>query len=131
MASQESFALFTVIKFMYLWLLKVTNCGAHWNMKLDQSFMSKFFKIYYKLKIYFFRNHGLLWLGDEQGSKDRAGILARHNAPHEFLTSQQINDRYKHLNYDSKWFAVLDHTGGTIFARKCLEALKVRINNVF
>jgi predicted DNA-binding protein (MmcQ/YjbR family) len=66
-----------------------------------------------------------LWLGNEQDSRERAAILAKYNAPHEFLNNRQINERYKHLNYDSKWFAVLDHTGGTIFARKCLEALKV------
>ncbi|KAI6184825.1 Peroxisomal sarcosine oxidase [Aphelenchoides bicaudatus] len=71
-----------------------------------------------------YENHGMLWLGDKEGSLERAGILARYNAPHELLNNQQINERYKHLNYDSKWYGVLDHTGGTIFARKCLEALK-------
>jgi len=71
-----------------------------------------------------YENHGLLWLGDEQGSKERAEILRKHNASHELLNSKEINNRYKHLNYDSKWFAVLDHTGGTIYARKSMEALK-------
>ncbi|KAI6171978.1 Peroxisomal sarcosine oxidase [Aphelenchoides besseyi] len=76
-----------------------------------------------------YENHGLLWLGDEKGTRERAQILERYKAPHEILNNKQIKQRYKHLDYDSKWWAVLDHTAGTIYSRKCMEALKTASEN--
>ncbi|KAI6230238.1 Peroxisomal sarcosine oxidase [Aphelenchoides fujianensis] len=69
-------------------------------------------------------NHGLLWLGDQKGTRERAGILARFNAPHEVLDNRQIKERYDHLDYDERWFGLLDYTAGTIYARRCMEALR-------
>ncbi|KAI6238591.1 Peroxisomal sarcosine oxidase [Aphelenchoides fujianensis] len=55
---------------------------------------------------------------------ERANILARFNAPHEVLDNRQIKERYDHLDYDERWFGLLDHTAGTIYARRCMEALR-------
>lgn len=61
----------------------------------------------------------------------RSKILNDFNAPNEFLTGKQINERYAMLNYDygEDWYACLDHTAGTIYARKSTEALTVSILN--
>lgn len=72
-----------------------------------------------------FENHGLLWLGDERGSRARAELLKQFDAPHELLGPEQLAARYQHLRYGEGWWAVLDHTAGTIYARRSTEALKV------
>ncbi|CAD5214454.1 unnamed protein product [Bursaphelenchus okinawaensis] len=70
-----------------------------------------------------FENHGLLWLSDKEGAERRAKLLQQHNAPHQVLDSKELKERYSHFDYNDNWWSVLDHTAGTIYARKCVEAL--------
>jgi len=68
------------------------------------------------------RQCGFLWAGSHELTQKRAANMRKNGVESLILKGKEIGEKYKHLNFDETWSALLDPNGGVLFADKCVLA---------